>query len=271
MMLPNTDKGGSGFTLVELMVSVALASIMMGIVSMVFFTAGRLTREADSKVEIHTEARFILDKIAGEIASANVHSIYVDTNNGPFVSESGGNYDSDKDYRNGAVAFSTIDLDGKASVIAYALDSGNVTSPIRLVRESVDISTSNTDLKTRFIDAADRGSWSTMSENVLSFELRLYPDYDLDGRINEDPGYPSGNSLDDDQDGLVDEDPPATYGPVPTTTDRLYFNEWTGAKIADGLGSVPAFIDIRMVVRDTEDRERRLFTRMVRLNNYLAQ
>ena len=269
-MLPKNYRSGTGFTLVELMVSVALASIMMGIVTTVFFTAGRLTREADGKVEIHTEARFILDKIATEIASAQVRSLYVDNAAGPLVSANPV-YDINKNYRNGAVAFSTVDIDGKANVVAYALDLGNVTLPMRLVRKSVEISGANTDLKTSYIDAAERSSWDEMSENVLSFELRLYPDYDLDGRINEDPGYPAGDGVDDDQDGNVDEDPPSTYGPSSTATVGLYFSDWGGDKITDGLGPIPAFIDIRMVVRDTEDRERRLFTRMVRLNNCLAQ
>lgn len=270
MILPQNQRINGGFTLVELMVSVALAAIMMGIVSTVFFTAGRLTREADGKVEIHTEARFILDKIANEIASAQVRSTYVDNAAGPFVSANVV-YDNNKNYRNGAVAFSTVDIDGKSRVVAYALDLGNVTLPMKLVRKSVEISGSNTDLKTSYIDAAERSSWDEMSENVLSFELRLYADYDLDGRISEDPGYPTGNGVDDDQDGVKDDDPPATYGPSSKPTVGLYFSDWGGDKITDGLGPIPAFIDIRMVVRDTEKREYRLFTRMVRLNNYLAQ
>ena len=77
MMQLSNQKMGRGFTLVELMVSVALASIMMGLVSSVFFTAGRLTREADGKVEIHTEARFILDKIAAILQAISLRNIEI--------------------------------------------------------------------------------------------------------------------------------------------------------------------------------------------------
>ena len=277
-----TGKSQSGaFTLVELMVSVALASIMMGIVTTVFFTAGRLTREADSRVEMYAEARFILEKMSAEIASAEYHTKYRDDTGGPIYIQSGAaasrQYDSDKDYRRGGIAFTTTDIDGKSVLVIYTvnLKDSDATTVTGLVRLTQEITAAATDLKTFLdtdpvdtdVDATAGLAWQTMSENVLSVEYRCYSDVDRDGRFYEDPGYPTTDGVDNDQDGGIDEDLSSALG---TLLGGIYGNDWSGGRIAQGLGAMPCLIEIRMVVKDTEDRERRLFTRFVQVTNYLG-
>jgi hypothetical protein len=151
------------------------------------------------------------------------------------------------------------------------IDDGTGSSPRGLVR------------CTKVVDAADRSSstpfsaldndpadtdvgdavgndWQYMSEDVVSLEFRYYYDEDRDGRLHEDPatisGYCASDGVDNDLDGLQNEDPTNAWASS-FSPEGPFFSQWNGTSI------LPTAVEIRIVVRDTENRERRLFSRFV--------
>jgi len=259
-----------GFTLVELMIAVALTAIMMGIVSMVFFQAGTVTAMTDAKVMINAEARFILEKMATEIGAAQrragLTGHYL---RGVQHGSDDGYYDTTSNYRRDGIGFVMTDPEDGPVLVCYwmNIDDTTTTSPRGLVRytEAVDttvrgsttpFSALDSDPTDSDVDTTSGLDWYYMSENVVSLEFRYYWDADEDGLIHEDP---PGDSTDNDEDGQEGEDPPsasyASAGP--------FFWDWTSSWTI-----LPAMVEIRLVVTDPDDRERRLFNRFVRIPAY---
>ena len=64
--------GAPAFTLVELLVALALVSILLTMMATIFFRAGRTVSVARASVEIHRNARAALDMMLRDLASAQI-------------------------------------------------------------------------------------------------------------------------------------------------------------------------------------------------------
>ena len=90
-----------GFTLIELMVSVALMLILVGAVIMVFSSSSEVFTAAEAKMSIHQNARVAMELMARELASATtdiVDPTFIDTTNG-FGTPPGSGSESDPNVR----------------------------------------------------------------------------------------------------------------------------------------------------------------------------
>ena len=66
---PNSDRrGNSGFTLIELMVSIAVLGLLGGMVMQLLGSASRLTTSSRKTGDCDTEARFVLDQISADLS-----------------------------------------------------------------------------------------------------------------------------------------------------------------------------------------------------------
>jgi len=253
------------------MIAVALTAIMMSMVSMVFFQAGAVTTLTDAKVMVNTEARFILEKMATEIGAAQRRTGL----NGHYLrgvqhGSGDGYYETTKRYRRDGIGFVMTDPEQGPLLVYYwmNMDDTTATTPRGLVRYTKAIvdadrisaspfSALDSDPTDSDVDQSSGLDWYYMSENVVSLELRYYWDADNDGLIHEDP---SVDGTDDDQDGKDGEDPPT--GPTYASAGPFFW-QWPSS-----YAELPAMVEIRMVIKDPRDRERRIFNRYVRIPAY---
>jgi prepilin-type N-terminal cleavage/methylation domain-containing protein len=273
---PYRPRPAAGFTLVELMIAVALSALLMGMVSMVFFQAGTVTAGTDAKVVIHTEARFILEKMAMEIAAAQRRTGLNLYFRGVQHGTGNGYYDTTRNYRRDGIGFVMTDPERGQVLVCYWLnmDDSSGSSPRGLVRytkvvDAADRSANNpfpvldTDPADGDIGDSAGADWHYMSENAVSLEFRHYYDEDGDGRVNEDPanipGYCLPDGVDNDQDGVQSEDPTILYATSFSSEGPFYW-QWASNT---SFPHLPTMVEIRIVFRDTENRERRLFSRIV--------
>jgi len=87
--------GGSGFTLIELLVSSAILALMVSIVYGTFSRATAATDKAEKFIDINHAARFIVDRMMDDLASAslpanNTKAVFLGE---PGASEEGGRLD----------------------------------------------------------------------------------------------------------------------------------------------------------------------------------
>ena len=127
------------------------------------------------------------------------------------------------------------------------------------------------------LDSANGLDWQTVSEYAVSLQFRYYRDFDYDGYLDEDDATTADDA---DLDGTADEDPPAvgTYGDYFTQP----LDEWMGyefdsawAAPAAGVAGwqqfsywIPAFVEIRLVMRTARDETYRVFSRLVHIPSY---
>ena len=108
-------RGGVAFTLVELMIAVVLASILMGIIAMVFQQAGTVVTMSEQKAELMAEARGIMSMIRRDLKSLrsvpNTHFLFASLNRDAPASESDG-IDDDSDGRIDEEVLDGLDNDG---------------------------------------------------------------------------------------------------------------------------------------------------------------
>ena len=296
----------AAYTLVELTVAVALTVVILTIVTQVFFVARQVTAGAQVRAEMHLEARMILDLMARDLLAATpefgLDPANFDTSSGaakkPFWGISN-EYETTRNYSSDGVAF-VADKPGEGlRVCAYRLDLNDTTPTdfrqAKLIRYEEDLpsdvssagpfqesgtvllGTAAGYVPDGDIDSDNGLEWQTVSENVVSLQFRYYRDFDYDGYIDEDDATTAG---DEDLDGTEDEDPPDDTS-FPGDYDVQPLNEWLGYEfdsawtaVAPAAGWqqfsywIPAFVEIRLVVRTSRDETYRVFSRLVHIPSY---
>ena len=100
----NTLKNNSGFTLVELIVTIAIAGILMTAIGSVFIFGSNLVNTTQSKFNEHSAALALENKIKAQVQFANALTIYTDPSQLSSVAETNSIYFGTNPYVSGGTS-----------------------------------------------------------------------------------------------------------------------------------------------------------------------
>lgn len=216
------------FTLVEMLVAVALGVIILAVVVTAFTQGSEVTTVAHAQTEAMHNARVAMNLLEQDLESA-------------YLEPDGYRFDGNASGGQMVLEFLTTSATVGAGNqrVQYSVES----RPIGGAGQQVDC------LMRKSTQAQLRsGSWSTeanMGQVVLQFSARFYCsgfDDDGDGQIDEDPiGDVDGDGNDDDDsDGTVDE-------------DGVWYENWD-SQSSDNVQNrrIPQVVEVTLDVVDTE-------------------
>ncbi|GEM_PF-1568766 len=99
------DSDEKGFTLIEMMIALALLGMMMTLITGSYYASARAKRRMESRLELVAMGRVALDTMIKEINGALMDT--ADTSSTPFVGEYGGSFDHPQD----SLYFTTTSFD----------------------------------------------------------------------------------------------------------------------------------------------------------------
>lgn len=90
-----SNDANRGFTLVEVLIALAILAMIMGLVAGSYYSASMATRRTEERLELLAMGRIALDKIILEINGAYIDE--TDATKFPFIGENGGGWKDPKD------------------------------------------------------------------------------------------------------------------------------------------------------------------------------